>query len=118
MTASRVAILALPPILLWISLLIAWWRFRVVTRLSLSTWRRIVFRAGLAGNALSLLLLSGFLAFTPMLYRTCLLSFGLLFALFTVVLGAFGRSLPRLLVMVNAVSLAYLWLLLGLANSD
>jgi len=35
----------------------------------------------------------------------------------TVLLGAFGRGVSGFLVMANGVALAFLWYLLGLANS-
>lgn len=110
------------------SLLIAWWRFPSKNQLPLTHWRQLVLRFGLIGNTLSIALLCSFL-FLALLAKygvsrsswQLLGAFSFLFcialSLATALFGAFGRGVSRPLVMANGVVLAFLWYLLGLANS-
>ena len=110
------------------SLIFAWWRFRRGANLTLSRWRRVVLGCGLVGNTASLAVLLSFLVLTLLVkhgmsrYAHLLWAFSFLFwialSLGTVPCGAFGRGISRFLVMANGVVLAFLWYMLGLANSS
>lgn len=109
------------------SLMIAWWRFPNKNQPSLTRWREVVLRFGLIGNTLSIGLLCSFLVLALLskygasrslqLLGAFSFLFWIAFSLATVLFGAFGRGVSRLLVMANGVVLAFLWYLLGLANS-
>jgi hypothetical protein len=110
-----------------VSLCVAWCRSPHKNHDSLNRWRQVVFRFGLIGNTLSIALLCSFLVLAllakygnskaPHLLWAFDFFFWIVFSLVTVPLGAFGRGVSRFLVMANGVVLAFLWYLLGLANS-
>jgi len=94
---------------------------------SLARWREVVLRSGLIGNTLSIALLCSFLVVALLakygnpkasrLLGAFDFFFGIALSLATVLFGVFGRGVSRLLVIANGVVLAFLWYLLGLANS-
>jgi hypothetical protein len=128
MWISDAALVVLPLASLCASLIFAWRLFRRGENLTLSRWRRMVLGCGLVGNTASLVLLLSFLALTLLVkhgmskYAHLLWAFSFLFwialSLGTVPCGAFGRGISRFLVMANGVVLAFLWYMLGLANSS
>ena len=121
------ALFVLAVMVLCVSLIVTWWRFRDTRYPQLSSWRRIALRCGLLGNTVSLVLLLSFIALALFLrqamprYTHLLWAFSFLFwiafSLATVLCGAFGRGGSRFLVMANGLLLTFLWYLLGLANS-
>jgi hypothetical protein len=91
------------------------WKLSLSRKLpELPTWRRRLLFLGLIGNAVSLIV------FLTAIFHTGLLpkvvadigNYRPFFALavISVVLGAFGRRVPRILVMLNGLVLIFLWL--------
>ena len=96
------------------------WRLSVSEKLpKLSPWRRRLQLLGLFGNAASLI---GFLAAIIMIlmhnnvadFRSHRIFFPL--AVGPIVLGAFGRGAPRVLVIFNGLVLTFLWLNLAASS--
>jgi len=108
------------------SLSIACWK-RATDLAALTRWRQLVMSLGLIGNMVSIVLLCVFIALAVLAKLGTTSSWRLLgafsflfwiaFNLASALLGAFGRGVSRSLVMANGVLLAFLWYLLGLANS-
>jgi hypothetical protein len=90
------------------------WRLSLSGKLpELSTWRRRLLLLGLIGNAASLIL------FLTAIFQPALISkaaniqdYRVFFplAVVSVILGAFGRRVPRVLVILNGLALTFLWL--------
>lgn len=90
------------------------WRLSRSQKLpTLSTWRRRLLQLGLFGNAASLI---GLLAVIVMIlmhsgvgdFRRYRIFFPL--SVVPIALGAFGRRVPRVLVILNGLVLTFLWL--------
>lgn len=112
---------------LCLSVTVAWWGFRGGNGPTLSRWRRLLFRCGLVGNVVSLVLLLSFIVHAQLIWYGVtkamdldraypVLSF-IVVSLLTVVCGMFGRRTPRLLVILNGVALTILWYEFALAFS-
>lgn len=92
------------------------WRLSLPRKLpELPTWRRWLLLLGLVGNAASLVLfLTAILqiAFVTRSPTTNIENYRWFFplAIVPVVLGAFGRRVPRVLVILNGLALTFLWL--------
>jgi hypothetical protein len=103
--------------LVGVSTLVGWMLSRTAKLPELATWRRCALRLGLVGNTGSLLL---FLAtiFQIIGMRSSIVITGVAFLLtFTpILLGAFGQRIPRVLVILNSLVLAFLWLDLGASS--
>ena len=93
------------------------WRLSLPGRLrGLPIWRRRLTELGLIGNAVSLALLLAVLFQTMLRSGGEVSNFELLsrvsipFTVAPVILGAFGRRVPRVLVIANGLVLTFLWL--------
>lgn len=90
------------------------WRLSLSAKLpELPTWRRRLLSLGLVGNAASLI------TFLTALFQPSLISstpniqnYRIFFplAIVSVIFGAFGRRVPRVLVVLNGLVLTFLWL--------
>ncbi|PYV35303.1 MAG: hypothetical protein DMG22_02765 [Acidobacteria bacterium] len=90
------------------------WRLSMSAKLpEIPTWRRRLLLLGLIGNAASLIV------FLAAVFQPALMSKGVNiqdyrlffpFAVVSVLLGAFGRRVPRILVILNGLVLTLLWL--------
>jgi hypothetical protein len=93
------------------------WRLSRSGRLrELPTWRRRLLDLGLIGNTASLTLLLAVLFQMMLKSEGVVANFELLsrvsipFTVASVVLGVFGRRLPRILVILNGLLLTFFWL--------
>ena len=93
------------------------WKLSLSGRLGeLPRWRRLLMHLGLIGNTASLTLLLAVLFQMIVKFEGEVSNFELLsrvsipFTFAPVVLGAFGKRIPRVLVILNAMVLTYLWL--------
>jgi hypothetical protein len=96
-----------------VSVFMGWWLSLSGKMPELSTWRRRLLLLGLIGNAASLIV------FLAAIFQPALISKAasiqnyrvfFLLAVVSVVLGAFGRRVPRVLVILNGLALTFLWL--------
>jgi uncharacterized membrane protein YedE/YeeE len=79
----------------------------------LPSWRRLLLLLGLAANAASLIVYL-LIVYQPVLIMraSSILNYRVFFpvAVISIVLGAFGKRVPRVLVILNGLALTLLWL--------
>jgi hypothetical protein len=102
---------------------VAWWRFLARKQPDGSIWRRRLFLLGLAVNTLSVLLFSAFTLQAILISKGVLGSADLIasyrvflpleLSLAAVICGAFGKRIPRILVILSGLLLSFLWLNYG-----
>lgn len=102
-----------------------WWLSLSQKQLDAHTWRRWLLLLGLIANTASLflfLVLTGSMLVSKgtvngaELVRTYRMFFPLEVSVAGAALGAFGRRAPRILVMLNGLALAFLWLNLAASS--
>jgi hypothetical protein len=110
---AYVALLGAIPLLI----LVGWILAKPEKLPKLSAWRLLVLRIGLIGNATSMILFLATILHVlnaPTNIETNRILFGV--AIVPVFLGAFGRRAPRVIVILNGLSLTFLWLDLGASS--
>ncbi len=102
------------------SAVVAWWLSFSAKRPELRSWRRWLLLVGLIVNTASLalflsvafqaVLVSRGAGASDALLRSYRSFFPLQLSLAAVVLGAFGKGVPRILLILSGLALAFLWL--------